>query len=95
MLIPCRRQTSPVWRCRIVLLTADGLGTNAIMREAGVAKTPPEQLTCFMDLIAGEHCRLPVLFSVEPLGHHSPLRAASQLESARGEDDASLFQGSS
>jgi transposase len=28
-----------VWRCRIVLLTADGLGTNAIMREAGVAKT--------------------------------------------------------
>jgi transposase len=28
-----------VWRCRIVLGTADGLGTNAIMREAGVAKT--------------------------------------------------------
>jgi len=28
-----------VWRCRIVLLTADGQGTNAIMREAGVAKT--------------------------------------------------------
>jgi len=28
-----------VWRCRIVVLTADGLGTNAIMREAGVAKT--------------------------------------------------------
>jgi transposase len=28
-----------VWRCRIVLLTAAGLGTNAIMREAGVAKT--------------------------------------------------------
>ena len=28
-----------VWRCRIVLLTASGLGTNAIMREAGVAKT--------------------------------------------------------
>jgi len=28
-----------VWRCRIVLLTADGWGTNAIMHEAGVAKT--------------------------------------------------------
>lgn len=28
-----------VWRCRIVLGTAAGLGTNAIMREAGVAKT--------------------------------------------------------
>ena len=28
-----------VWRCRIVLLTASGLGTVAIMREAGVAKT--------------------------------------------------------
>jgi transposase len=28
-----------VWRCRIVLLTAAGIGTNAIMREAGVAKT--------------------------------------------------------
>ncbi|MEQ9152821.1 MAG: IS630 family transposase [Parvibaculum sp.] len=28
-----------VWRCRIVLLTAAGLGTNAIMRETGVAKT--------------------------------------------------------
>ena len=28
-----------VWRCRIVLLTAAGFGTNAIMREAGVAKT--------------------------------------------------------
>jgi transposase len=28
-----------VWRCRIVVLTADGLGTNAIMRAAGVAKT--------------------------------------------------------
>ena len=28
-----------VWRCRIVLGTADGLGTTAIMREAGVAKT--------------------------------------------------------
>lgn len=28
-----------VWRCRIVLGTADALGTNAIMRDAGVAKT--------------------------------------------------------
>jgi transposase len=28
-----------VWRARIVLLTADGRGTAAIMREAGVAKT--------------------------------------------------------
>jgi hypothetical protein len=28
-----------VWRCWIVLLTAAGIGTNAIMREAGVAKT--------------------------------------------------------
>ena len=28
-----------VWRARIVLLTADGAGTNAIMREAGVSKT--------------------------------------------------------
>src|SRR3546814_17312679 len=28
-----------VWRGRIVLLTAAGLGTTAIMREAGVAKT--------------------------------------------------------
>lgn len=28
-----------VWRCRIVLLTAEGLGTTAIMREAEVAKT--------------------------------------------------------
>lgn len=28
-----------VWRSRIVLLTADGAGTNTIMREAGVTKT--------------------------------------------------------
>ncbi|MGH9542993.1 MAG: helix-turn-helix domain-containing protein, partial [Terriglobales bacterium] len=28
-----------VWRCRIVLATADGLGTAAIMRAAGVSKT--------------------------------------------------------
>ncbi len=28
-----------VWRARIVLLTAAGAGTNAIMREAGVSKT--------------------------------------------------------
>ena len=28
-----------VWRARIVLLTADGVGTNAIRRQAGVAKT--------------------------------------------------------
>ena len=28
-----------VWRCRIVLLTADGHGTAEIMRQAGVAKT--------------------------------------------------------
>ena len=28
-----------VWRCRIVLLTADSLGTNAIMREPRVAET--------------------------------------------------------
>jgi hypothetical protein len=27
-----------VWRARIVLLTADGLGTNEIMREAGISK---------------------------------------------------------
>ena len=28
-----------VWRARIVLMTADGHGTTAIMRRAGVAKT--------------------------------------------------------
>ncbi|MBP1178481.1 transposase [Methylobacterium sp. PvR107] len=28
-----------VWRARIVLLSADGLGTHAIMHEAGVSKT--------------------------------------------------------
>ena len=28
-----------VWRCRIVLLTADGLGTAAIMRETGKSKS--------------------------------------------------------
>ncbi|GLS46545.1 hypothetical protein GGR33_005098 [Methylobacterium brachythecii] len=28
-----------VWRARIVLLSADGLGTHAIMGEAGVSKT--------------------------------------------------------
>ena len=28
-----------VWRARIVLMTADGHGTTAIMRQAGVAKT--------------------------------------------------------
>ena len=28
-----------VWRCRIVLFTADGLGTAAIMREAGISKS--------------------------------------------------------
>jgi len=28
-----------VWRCRIVLLTADGAGTSTIMRHAGVSKT--------------------------------------------------------
>uniref|UniRef100_UPI0035E3CDDF helix-turn-helix domain-containing protein n=1 Tax=Methylobacterium sp. B34 TaxID=95563 RepID=UPI0035E3CDDF len=28
-----------VWRARIVLLSADGLGTHAITREAGVSKT--------------------------------------------------------
>jgi transposase len=33
------RPQKHVWRCRIVLFTAAGLGTNAIMREAGVAKT--------------------------------------------------------
>src|SRR3954453_13704514 len=27
-----------VWRCRIVLLTADGVGTAAIMRGAGISK---------------------------------------------------------
>lgn len=27
------------WRARIVLCTADGLGTSAIMRAAGVSKT--------------------------------------------------------
>ena len=27
-----------VWRARIVLLTADGLGTNEIMRQAGTSK---------------------------------------------------------
>jgi transposase len=30
---------SMVWRARIVLATADGLGTAAIMRPAGVSKT--------------------------------------------------------
>jgi hypothetical protein len=30
-----------VWRARIVLAMADGLGTVAIMREAGVSKTAP------------------------------------------------------
>ena len=28
-----------VWRARVVLLTAEGLGTNAIMRETGKSKT--------------------------------------------------------
>ena len=28
-----------IWRARIVLLTAAGVGTNEIMRQAGVAKT--------------------------------------------------------
>ena len=28
-----------VWRARIVLATADGLGTSAVMRTAGVSKT--------------------------------------------------------
>ena len=28
-----------VWRCRIVVLTADGVGTNEIMRQTGKAKT--------------------------------------------------------
>jgi transposase len=27
-----------VWRARIVLLTADGVGTNAIMRQTGKSK---------------------------------------------------------
>src|SRR5512146_2016816 len=37
-----RNRNSPqkhVWRARIVLLTAAGLGTNAIMRETGKSKT--------------------------------------------------------
>ncbi len=37
-----RNRTAPqkhVWRARIVLLTADGLGANAIMRETGKSKT--------------------------------------------------------
>src|SRR6516225_11519101 len=29
-----------VWRARIVLLTADGVGTNAIMRQTGKSKPP-------------------------------------------------------
>ena len=29
-----------VWRARIVLLTADGVGTAEIMRAAGVSKAP-------------------------------------------------------
>lgn len=38
--IACRNAPQKhVWRCRIMLFTADGLGTNAIMREAKVAKT--------------------------------------------------------
>ena len=28
-----------VWRCRIVLLTADGLGTAAIMQQTGKSKS--------------------------------------------------------
>jgi hypothetical protein len=28
-----------VWRAQIVLLSADGVGTNSIMRETGKAKT--------------------------------------------------------
>jgi transposase len=37
-----RNRNSPqkhVWRARIVLLTADGLGTNAVMRETRKSKT--------------------------------------------------------
>jgi hypothetical protein len=32
------RPQKHVWRARIILATADGLGTNAIMRRAGVSK---------------------------------------------------------
>jgi hypothetical protein len=30
-----RRRQKHVWRARIVLITADGVGTNAIMRQTG------------------------------------------------------------
>jgi hypothetical protein len=33
------RPQKHVWRARIVLLTAAGLGTNAVMRETGKSKT--------------------------------------------------------
>ena len=38
-----------VWRAKIILLTADGLGTNAIMRGAGRAKSVEDALgSCSM-----------------------------------------------
>jgi hypothetical protein len=37
-----------VWRARIVLLTADGLGTNEIMRRAGTCK-----VTVWVTVVAG------------------------------------------
>ncbi len=39
VIVDCNAHEKHVWRCRIVLLTADGLGTDSIMREAGMAKT--------------------------------------------------------
>src|SRR3546814_17559668 len=52
-----------VWRCRIVLLTAAGLGTNAIMREAGVAKTAVWR---WQDRFAGEGVEGPVRDKTRP-----------------------------
>lgn len=37
-MLVCNRPKKHVWRCRIELLIAAGLGTNSIMREVGVAK---------------------------------------------------------
>ena len=54
-----------VWRARIVLLTADGLGTNEIMREAGISKSPV-CLSLHADIRFLAQCRRGVLRQANP-----------------------------
>ncbi len=62
-----------VWRARIVLLTADGLGTNAIMRETGKSKT---SVWRWQERFAEEGVDGPLVRQDPPLAHTAARRQA-------------------